>query len=221
MACPVSKRRSEGFTLLEVLIAMAITAFVALIATTSLTRVMDGVQSLRATADRTYDVNRAWMIISRDLRHFSERPVRDEFGQIEPALTGGVLARFALSFTRAGWHNPNAHPRSSLQRVNYRIEDEALWRDSYPVLDRAADTEPYSVMLLDGVEDMQLTFLASLEDLEIQSGGAAPDTSNWVANWVVDVGSPDAELKSPIGVEISLRLQGWGEMRRLYALPPL
>ena len=76
----VSKRRPEGFTLLEVLIAMAITAFVALIATTSLSRVMDGVESLRATADRTYDVNRAWMIISRDLRHLAERPVRDEFG---------------------------------------------------------------------------------------------------------------------------------------------
>lgn len=217
----MNNRRSKGFTLLEVLIAMAITAFVALIATTSLSRVMDGVQSLRATADRTYEVNRAWMIISRDLRHFSERPVRDEFGQIEPALSGGVLARFILSFTRAGWHNPNAHPRSNLQRVNYRLEDDALWRDSYPVLDRAGDTEPYSVMLLDGVEDMQLAFLGSLQNLEILPGGAVPDTSNWVTNWVVDVGSPDAELERPIGVEISLRLQGWGEMRRLYALPPL
>ncbi len=217
----MNNRRSKGFTLLEVLIAMAITAFVALIATTSLSRVMDGVQSLRATADRTYEVNRAWMIISRDLRHFSERPVRDEFGQIEPALSGGVLARFILSFTRAGWHNPNAHPRSNLQRVNYRLEEDALWRDSYPVLDRAGDTEPYSVMLLDGVEDMQLAFLGSLQNLEILPGGAVPDTSNWVTNWVVDVGSPDAELERPIGVEISLRLQGWGEMRRLYALPPL
>ena len=67
------KKPAEGFTLLEVLIAMAITAFVALIATTSLSRVLDGVESLRASADRTYEVNRAWMIISRDLRHFVER----------------------------------------------------------------------------------------------------------------------------------------------------
>lgn len=200
---------------------MAITAFVALIATTSLSRVIDGVESLRETADRTYEVNRAWMIISRDLRHLAERPVRDEFGQIEPAMAGGMLARFPLSFTRAGWHNPNAHPRSNLQRVNYRLEDDALWRDSYPVLDRAADTEPYSVLLLDGVEDMQLAFLGSLEALQLQPGTAVLDTSNWVTNWVVDVGTPDAELKSPIGVEISLQLEGWGEMRRLYALPPL
>jgi general secretion pathway protein J len=186
-----------------------------------LSRVLDGVESLRTSADRTYEVNRAWMIISRDLRHFVERPVRDEFGEIESALLGGPLARFALSFTRAGWHNPNAHPRSNLQRVNYRLEDEALWRDSYPVLDRASDTEPYSVLLLDGVEDMQLAFLGSLEAVQTQSGSAALDTSNWAENWVVDVGQPGAELNSPVGVEISLQLQGWGEMRRLYALLPL
>ena len=215
------KKPAEGFTLLEVLIAMAITAFVALIATTSLSRVLDGVESLRASADRTYEVNRAWMIISRDLRHFVERPVRDEFGEIEPALLGGPLARFALSFTRAGWHNPNAHPRSNLQRVNYRLEDEALWRDSYPVLDRASDTEPYSVLLLDGVDDMQLAFLGSVEALQTESRSAALDTSNWAKSWVVDAGAPDAELNSPAGVEISLQLQGWGEMRRLYALLPL
>ena len=161
------------------------------------------------------------MIISRDLRHFVERPVRDEFGEIEPALLGGPLARFALSFTRAGWHNPNAHPRSNLQRVNYRLEDEALWRDSYPVLDRASDTEPYSILLLDGVDDMQLAFLGSVEALQTESRSAALDTSNWANSWVVDASAPDAELNSPVGVEISLQLQGWGEMRRLYALLPL
>ena len=77
------------------------------------------------------------------------------------------------------------------------------------------------MLLLDGVEDMQLAFLGSLEALQLQPGTAVLDTSNWVTNWVVDVGTPDAELKSPIGVEISLQLEGWGEMRRLYALPPL
>ncbi len=103
------KKPAEGFTLLEVLIAMAITAFVALIATTSLSRVLDGVESLRTSADRTYEVNRARMIISRDLRHFVERPVLDEFGEIEAALPRGPLARFALRFTRAGCHHPASY----------------------------------------------------------------------------------------------------------------
>jgi general secretion pathway protein J len=215
------RRRAAGFTLLEVLIAMAITAFVALIATTSLSRVISGVESLRETADRTYEVNRAWMIISRDLRQFAARPVRDEFGEVEPALVGGTVARFALSFTRGGWHNPNGLPRSNLQRINYRLEDEALWRDMYPVLDRAADTEPDSVLLLDDVENIQLAFLGSLEALQTQSGGSALDTSNWVESWVLDTSVPGEPLASPVAVEITLQLRDWGEMRRLYALPPL
>jgi general secretion pathway protein J len=214
-------KRAAGFTLIEVLIALAITAFVSLIAYTSLSAVMSGVESLRANTDRIYEVNRALMIISRDLRQFADRPIRDEFGEIEPAMAGGELARFMLSFTRTGWHNPNGHPRSNLQRVNYRLEEGALWRDSYPVLDRAADTEPQTVMLLDEVDDLRLTFLISLEDLQIETGGGSIDTTNWVENWVVDSSSPGAELLPPVAIEMILELPDWGEMRRLYALPPL
>ncbi len=216
-----SRERAAGFTLIEVLIALAITAFVSLISYTSLSAVMSGVESLRANTDRIYEVNRALMIISRDLRQLADRPVRDEFGEIEPAMTGGELARFMLSFTRTGWHNPNAHPRSNLQRVNYRLEDGALWRDSYPVLDRAADTEPQTVMLLDEVDELRLTFLPTLEDLQIETGGGSVDTTNWVENWVVDASTPGVELAAPVAIEMILQLPDWGEMRRLYALPPL
>ncbi|HEY6130704.1 MAG TPA: type II secretion system minor pseudopilin GspJ, partial [Halioglobus sp.] len=160
--------RPSGFTLIEVLIALSITAFVSVIAYTGLSTVMTGVERLHENTDRIYEVERAFMILSRDLRQSAARPVRDEFGDIEPAFSGGELARFALSFTRAGWHNPNSHPRSTLQRVNYRLEDEGLWRDSYPILDRLGDTEPDSVLLLDGVESLQMSFLGSLEELQTQ-----------------------------------------------------
>ena len=103
----LASRRSAGFTLVEVLIALAITAFVSTIAYTSLSTVLAGVESTRQVSNRTYEVNRAWMIISRDLRQFVNRPIRDEFGEREPAMMGGPAARFALSFTRSGWHNPN------------------------------------------------------------------------------------------------------------------
>ena len=132
---------SKGFTLLEVLIAMAITAFVAAVAYSSLATVLSAVESTRESANRTFEINRAWMIISRDLRQFAPRAVRDEFGEGEPAMSGGPVARFLLSFTRSGWHNPNGHPRSNLQRVNYRLEDNILWRDTYPVLDRTPEIE--------------------------------------------------------------------------------
>lgn len=213
--------RARGFTLVEVLIALAITAFVATIAYTSLANVMNSVEQLRANADRSYEVNRAWMIISRDLREFANRPVRDEFGETEPALSGGELARFPLSLTRTGWHNPNGHPRSNLQRVNYRLEDEGLWRDMYYVLDRAGDSEPESVLLLDGVEYLELSFLGSLEQLEVETGGTTVDARNWADNWVGDSLGGGADTEPPAALAITLQLRDWGEMRRVYALPPL
>ena len=217
---PTLRQHSSGFTLIEVLIAMGITALVAAIAYSSLARVMAGVEGLRDSADRSYEINRALMILSRDLRHFAPRAVRDEFGELEPALVGGELAEHALSFTRTGWHNPLEHPRSSLQRVNYRLEDEDLWRDSYVVLDRAGDTEPRSTLLLEGVEAMDLLFLADVETARITQDDDGIDTDSWAESWVQSPASNTA-TSPPQALEITLTLDDWGEIRRFYVLPPL
>lgn len=210
-----------GFTLVEVLIALTITAFVSVIAYTSLSGVISGVESLRASSQRSYEINRALMILSRDFREFVARPIRDEFGDYEPALVGGESAEFPLSLTRAGWHNPNRHPRSNLQRINYRMEEQGLWRDAYPVLDRAADTEPQTALLLDDVEYLEVRFLASLQNLEVGRDGEELDTSDWAEDWVAIPGSPAAEMSVPMAVELRLQLADWGEVKRLYVLPPL
>lgn len=210
-----------GFTLVEVLIALAITAFVSAIAYTSISTALTGVERSRETAERTYQVNRAWMIISRDLHHFVARPVRDEFGELEPALLGGPAARFPLSFTRSGWHNPNDYPRSNLQRVSYRVEDGALWRDSYPVLDRAPDTRAREVRLLEGVEYLELGFLGTLGEVQTVGDTVSLETRDWRDSWVADTSAPDIALEPPAALELRLQLEDWGEMRRLYALPPL
>lgn len=221
LANKTHRANAAGFTLIEVLIALAITAFVASIAYTSLSTVLAGVESARETAQRSYEVNRAWMIISRDLRQFVARPVRDEFGETEPAMVGGPAARYTLGFTRAGWFNPNEVARSDLQRVTYRIEDNSLWRDSYPVLDRAPDTEAQSVKLLESVESLDLGFLGALSEVRPGNDGVDLDTRNWSENWVADTSTPDVNLPPPVAIELRLYLEDWGEMRRLYALPPL
>lgn len=213
--------KTAGFTLLEVLIALAITAFIAAIAYSSLSTALQAVESTRATARRSYEVSRAWMIISRDLRQFAARPVRDEFGQLEPAMVGGNAARFPLSFTRSGWHNPNNIARSNLQRVSYRVEDGALWRDAFPVLDRAPDTVPQQLRLLEGVEVLELVFLGKLTDAQPAGRGIALETQNWLANWAADTATGDVELPPPAALEFRLQLDDLGEMRRIYALPPL
>ena len=51
--------RGGGFTLVEVLIALAISALVSVIAYSSFTTVLSGVEASQASADRVYEVNRA------------------------------------------------------------------------------------------------------------------------------------------------------------------
>ncbi len=213
--------RSAGFTLVEVLIALAITAFVSAIAYTSFSTVLSGVESSQATAERVYQINRAWMMISRDLEQFVARPVRDEFGELEPALQGGIAARFPLSFTRGGWHNPVGHARSELQRVNYRLEEETLWRDSYPVLDRAGETITQEVALLEGVEELRVLFLGDAQSVDTVGSTSELDSRGWPESWVTDTSQPGTVLTPPLAVEFRLQLSDWGEMRRIYALPPL
>lgn len=218
-------RSQRGFTLVEVLIALSITAVVAVLAYGGLSAVINSVEGTRTSSERVTEVQRAWNILSRDIRQFAPRPIRDEFGQSEGAMIGGENARFLLSLTRAGWHNPNGLLRSELQRVNYVFEDNALWRESYPVLDRAPDTEPQRVKLLDEVEEVRVRFLANIGDLQVESDGLTLDMRNWQDTWlgVPETGGTGSALPTagvaPAAVELTVTLPDWGELRRVYELP--
>lgn len=212
-------RGDRGFTLVEVLIALAVTAVVATLAYSSLGAVINSVEGTRDSAGRVTELDRAWNILSRDLRQFVPRPVRDEFGQLEPAMQGGPAARFLLSFTRSGWHNPNNLPRSELQRVNYVLEEDALWRESYVVLDRAPNTEPRRVQLAQGVLRVDLAFLGGLDALEVERDGVTVDTRNWPESWVRLQGGENANLAPPAAIAITLEFEDLGEVTRIYELP--
>ena len=213
--------RSEvGFTLVEVLIAMAITAFVAVVGYTGLTTVITGVDSLRQETRQLEELNRAFQVLGRDLHQFVDRSVYDEFGSRLSSMEGGELAAQSLSFTRAGWHNSVGLPRSSLQRVAYYVDEDKLIRASWPVLDRTGAIEPVEVVLLREVDTFEVRFLGALDELEVNRDSQI-DRRFWQENWIHDVSRPDALAEPPIAVEVRLLVPQWGELERLYVLPPI
>ena len=212
--------RNAGFTLVEVLIAMAITAFVAVVGYTSLTTVIVGVDSLRQESRGLEELNRAFQVLGRDLRQFVDRSVYDEFGSRLSSMEGGELASQSLSFTRAGWHNSVGLPRSALQRVAYYIDEKKLIRASWPVLDRTGAVEPVEVVLLNEVETFEVRFLGALDMLEVTRDSQV-DRRFWQENWIADVSQPDTLVEPPIAVEVRFFSQQWGELERLYVLPPI
>lgn len=218
---PLSRRISKsvaGFTLIEVLIAMAITAFVALVAYTTLSTVIGGVASVRDEADRLHALTRAMDVISRDIRQIANRPIIDEFGMQRSALEGGPLARETLALTRAGWHNTTGAPRSTLQRVAYYLDDDQLIRAVYPVLDRTSAVEPRAVVLLEDVSTFELRFLANAATLQTDRN-LTIDRRFWEENWLADLSLPATTLPLPQAIEIRLELESWGQIERLYVLP--
>ncbi|MCX2981047.1 type II secretion system protein GspJ [Halieaceae bacterium IMCC14734] len=205
---------SPGFTLIEVLIAMGATLLIVSVAFATFTNLLSGIETLRSSGGQATELNRTWMLLGRDLRQFVNRPVRDEFGTLESAMIGGELADNSLSFTRIGWHNPNAQPRSHLQRVRYELEENILWRVSYVVLDRTDSNEPARVELLSGVERFEVAFLGP--EQELREGDF--DSRDWPRNWALDP-LEQGVLPPPEAVEIVIELAGMGELRRLYELP--
>ena len=209
---------SSGFTLVEVLVAMAITALISVVAYGALSSALSGAESVRSAMVRSQDINQTLALLSRDIRQVVNRSISDEFDQRAPALSGGELSRYPLTLTRAGWDNSTGAPRSTLQRVSWWIEDDVLWRAHFPVLDRTPGTEAIETAMLEDVERFEVRFLPTINDVKSDRDDVIDDR-NWRENWVLDVSQPDLELPTPAAIEIVLQLARLGEVRRLYVLP--
>jgi general secretion pathway protein J len=206
-------RDLTGFTLVEVLIALGITVVVGLIAYSGLSSVLDSTEATTTHAERLHSVNRAFTVLSRDIRQVVARPVRDEFGEIRPALIGGELAEFPLSLTRGGWNNSIGSPRSELQRVRYYLEEDALWRETWLVLDRTSGSVSHRTKLLSDVEEFSVQFLDSRAEFDADS----LSSNNWLDNWDIEQASESVVL--PEAIAINLHVVAWGALRRIYELP--
>ncbi len=216
----VSKPGARGFTLVEVLVAMAITALVAVVSYSALSAALVSAERLRVSAQRAQEIGQVMAMLSRDIRQTASRTVIDEFGQRTPAVMGGELGRDMLTVTRAGWHNSTGAPRGTLQRVDWWLEEETLWRGYFPVLDITPGTERIETAVLDGVERFEVRFLPNVAALEINRDDVI-DRRNWEDSWVADLSQPDQGLPPPAAVEVTMEVSGLGEVTRLYVLPAI
>jgi general secretion pathway protein J len=145
--------KPRGFTLLEVLVVLSVFAVLGVMASQLVNRVLDNQRTLAERGDRLADVQRAMLILQRDIMQLNPRGIRDELGDPREALMIG--ADGMIEFTRAGWRNPLRQARSTLQRVGYILQEETLYRAYWPVLDRPPNAEPVLQELLSDVTQME------------------------------------------------------------------
>lgn len=197
---------SRGFTLLEVLVAVAITAMLGVGASQLLRSVIDTKSSTEITSEQLTSLQRFNQVLSRDIEQFIDRSIRDQYGDSQSAL---ILENgdYPIEFTRAGWRNsPIAKdPRSTLQRVAYRMESmdndvckparerllkwgvaepegDCLVRYFWRVLDRSTDSEPVSQVVLEQIESLEIDLL--VEKLSQQQDQSVKvDGRDWYSAW--------------------------------------
>ncbi len=207
MALRGQTRTADGFTLLELLVALAIFGLLAMMSYGGLHSVLEQRAMTELEADRLGRLQKIYLIMQRDIEQVVPRSVRDEYGAELPPVAGAEI----LQLTRGGWRNPLGHARSTLQRVSYAYEDDQLVRYTWSVLDRAQDSLPVRQTLSDDFTQMEVRYLENT-DWKTSWTGTTNDTLATALP-----GATAAVL--PRAIEITLQHKQYGKLVWLFRLP--
>lgn len=196
--------RQQGFTLIEMLVALAIFGVIAAASAALLGGAVAGREAVARADGRLDELALARAILKADLAQIAPGRGRIGSGEARPWSflgrdPGGAGDEPVLAFVRRGWSNPGAaEARGELLAVEYRLEDDRLERIARHRPDAVADTPVSRRVLLAGVESARLRFLG-------------PD-GQWRPEWRVPAhgGAP------PRAVELAVELGGLGKVRQVF-----
>lgn len=190
----------RGFTLLEVIVAVAVLSVVSLLAYGGLDAIFHSRDAQVTAAERARALELAVLRIERDLRHAHPRPVRGPYGEALPAMAG---SEFAAEWSVLDLEAASTGIATQGLRVGYAVIDGALWRSVDPLLDRTPRESARRRLILEDVERISFVYRSRDERL---------------AAWPPRTGSSDPE-RLPRAVEVTLHLAGVGDIVRLIELP--
>ncbi|MCF1427447.1 MAG: type II secretion system minor pseudopilin GspJ [Shewanella sp.] len=194
--------RNQGFTLLEMLIAIAIFAMLGLTANAVLQTVLRNDEVTQTFADKLKGMQQGFGAINRDLGQMVARSSRlMDGGRSSTIFIAGpnVLGSQSqgLSFYRLGWLNPEGIlPRGSIQAVAYVQVEDRLERWYFPYPDPELGAEPEKNVLMDKVLDVKYAFFINDSWQETADGSVMPKA-----------------------IAIQVELEGLGTITRKFLLP--
>lgn len=222
-------RRQQGFTLLEMVVAIALSALVAAMAYESFDGASRNAERTRDVLDEVNKLDKAWQLIGQDMRNIvplspqlASPQLRFEAASLK--TKGKDSFQVIMLFARRGWINPLGRLRSDLQQVNYRIAEGKLWRDYLPERNMPLENIDFErdslhQLLLENVVDIQLRFLS---DARIKADGksvleGSEYSRNWEPTWPPINGAGVGAM--PIALEITIETEGGERSVRLFQIP--
>jgi general secretion pathway protein J len=153
----MNTHKQKGFTLLELMVAISIFAIVSLLTMGGLSNILDTQAHTEKSMQRLIRMQMVFTIMSRELQQLAKRPIRDEYGADMDAITSEISGGFSgIEFTHQGRFSLG--DTVSLQRVAYYLEDKKLIKKIWRVLDRVEDTKANKQIIIDGVDDLNISF---------------------------------------------------------------
>jgi general secretion pathway protein J len=192
-----STARQSGITLLELLIVIAVFSIMSAVAYSGLQNSLKAEENFSASMKNLEAVQMSLTLFQRDIMQLSPRGIRDAFGDDEAAIV--LFNGRELLFTRGGNFSSLKLDQTELTRVSYSLQDELFIRSHWRHLDSTQGDRPLSASLLSKVTNLQIRVL---------------DQNNlWHLDWPI---SDNAKIRA---VEITIELEDWGEIRRLFPAP--
>lgn len=152
--------RSTGFTLIEVLLALAIFGVIAVLGYRATAALTAGEAQLSGEAQRWRALEGLFTRLESDIRQAVPRASRTG-PRIEPAwlaVPADNEGNAALVFTRAGAEFTD-EPGLAGQRIGYRLRGHSVEIAYWPSLDNGADIAPAVYTLADGIARFHIEYL--------------------------------------------------------------
>ena len=200
--------KEPGFTLVELLIALAIFAIMAVMSYRTLDSVFLTRRHLGTETARLRDVSLLFARLDDDFTTLLDRRPRNADNLLDDALRLTALLPGAddatLVFTRSGFAGSTGIAATP-QRVGYRLKDGTLELVLWPSLDNAPRTAPRAYPALGQVRDAKWRAM--------DRGG------NWQNVWrSTPVGGAAAPSAYPAALELTITLANGEQFTRVFAL---
>ena len=153
-----TSRNRNGFTLVEMMVALFIFAMLSVAGVIMLRSAVDSDAVTAENLGQMAEMQRFVSLMEADLSQALPRTYRDDDGGRMPAFASNIGEPPAayLKFTRGGQSYVNGEPRSNLERVEYRLTDGNLERLRYRMTDGGSIDQP--AVLIANIDSLALRF---------------------------------------------------------------